>query len=112
MNLRTLVDLYVHRFMHGPCDDPLAHLGNVDLGRSVIFPVSDPLGRTVECLHGVLWLTFDGDRRDIELAANETFVADRAQRMLVQALTPARFRLVGRSAQIPAPRETHQGETA
>lgn len=93
MNLRTLVDPSVHRFMSSPGGQAPAHPDTVDLDHSAIFAVPEPLGRTVECLHGALWVTFDGDSRDIELTANQTFVADRAQRMLVQALTSARFRL-------------------
>jgi hypothetical protein len=43
-------------------------------------------GHAVVCHSGSVWLTQDGDRRDIVLGAGESFALDRAGLVLVQAL--------------------------
>jgi hypothetical protein len=44
-------------------------------------------GRMVlHCLSGALWITHDGDPRDVILAANESYLVDRPDRMTVHAL--------------------------
>ena len=47
----------------------------------------------VECLAGSLWITQDGDPRDILLAAGECFTLDRRGVALVTAMHDARLRL-------------------
>jgi hypothetical protein len=56
--------------------------------------VSAPKGRRVECLGGVLWVTQDGDRRDIILEAGDAFDFDRAQGVLISALQDATYLLL------------------
>lgn len=53
-----------------------------------------PLGCTVECERGSLWITFDGEPDDIVLDAGERHVAERRSRMLVHALDDSALRLV------------------
>ena len=50
-------------------------------------------GRSVECLSGSLWITQDGDRRDIVLAPGECFAFDRPGDALISALDDSRFLL-------------------
>jgi Protein of unknown function (DUF2917) len=50
-------------------------------------------GGTVECVGGFVWLTFDGDCRDIVLKAGESHVADRQARLTVFALEASMVRL-------------------
>lgn len=63
--------------------------GVVTLGKGSIHRIERPAGWVVACVAGSVWLTHDGDPRDIVLAAGERHVADRASRLLVQALEPA-----------------------
>lgn len=52
-----------------------------------------PLGREVHCDSGSLWLTFDGDSRDVILVAGQAHRCDRDTRLIVQALDEARLRI-------------------
>ncbi|MGI9025892.1 MAG: DUF2917 domain-containing protein [Burkholderiaceae bacterium] len=64
-----------------------------DIGCNRILSVAKPLGTVVECLQGCVWITIDADRRDVVLAAGQTFTADRDDRALIQALASSRVRL-------------------
>lgn len=65
------------------------------LGKGEVRRVRTPEGKRVECLSGVLWLTQDGDRRDIVLEAGEAFVFDRDDGdALVSALAESRYLLL------------------
>jgi hypothetical protein len=55
--------------------------------------VQRPLGRDVHCDKGSLWLTFDGDPRDVILIAGQAHRCDRNTRLIVQALDEARLRI-------------------
>jgi hypothetical protein len=57
-------------------------------------------GTRVECLEGTLWITQDGDIRDIVLPAGSAFVIDRDTRVLVSAVDAARFALRRASADV------------
>jgi hypothetical protein len=48
----------------------------------------------VECLEGCVWLTHDGDCRDVVIDAGQSFVADRDSRLLIHALSGSSIRLV------------------
>ncbi len=49
-------------------------------------------GRRVECLHGSLWLTIDGDRRDIVLEPGQGFTLERRDAgVIVSALDSSAF---------------------
>lgn len=43
-------------------------------------------GGTIACIQGCVWLTHDGDCRDIVLEAGQSHVADRDSRLVVHAL--------------------------
>ena len=51
-------------------------------------------GHRVECLSGSLWITQDGDQRDVVLAAGESFAFDRPGDALISALDDSRFLLL------------------
>ncbi|MBS0340430.1 MAG: DUF2917 domain-containing protein [Proteobacteria bacterium] len=55
--------------------------------------VPHPLGRDLRCVVGTLWITHDGDPKDIVLEAEETYRVDRPARMVIHALEPAEFLL-------------------
>ena len=60
--------------------------------RNQIREVKTPLGVTMECLNGHVWITLDGDPRDVVLDQGQTFTVDRNQRTLVMALDEATVR--------------------
>lgn len=53
--------------------------------RRQILKVRGGVGHTVVCHSGSVWLTQDGDSRDIILGAGEAFTLDRSGPALVQA---------------------------
>lgn len=53
----------------------------------------EPLGQRVECLGGCVWITLDGDRRDIVVEGGQAFTADRDQRALIHALEASLLRV-------------------
>jgi hypothetical protein len=64
------------------------------LDRGRIRRVHRPLGRRVECVSGTLWITQDGDPRDIVLAPGDSFTFDHRGDALISALDDARFLLL------------------
>ena len=48
-----------------------------------------PLGVSVQCLKGSVWITIDGDLRDIVLCAGQSIVLDRDQPTLIMAMEQA-----------------------
>jgi hypothetical protein len=69
-------------------------LGSRLLAKGKIRRVHDALGRRVECLSGSLWITQDGDSRDIVLSPGEAFDFDRRGDALVSALDESRYLLL------------------
>jgi hypothetical protein len=63
--------------------------------RTVALPASR--GLRIDCLEGCLWITQDGDPRDVVVQSGQSFTVDRDQRALVYAMEAARVR-VSRSA--------------
>ena len=51
-------------------------------------------GRRIECLRGSIWITQDGDPRDIVLAAGEAFDFDRSGDALLSAFADSRYVLL------------------
>jgi hypothetical protein len=60
--------------------------------RNQIREVKHPLGITIECTSGQVWITLDNDPRDVVLAKGQTFTVDRDKRTLVMALYEATVR--------------------
>ncbi|HUP06250.1 MAG TPA: DUF2917 domain-containing protein [Caldimonas sp.] len=63
-------------------------------GQVVAIPAAE--GACVTSEDGVVWITQDGDPRDIVLQAGETACLERATPTLVQAVAPARIRIAER----------------
>lgn len=64
-----------------------------ELAKNGILSVFQPLGSIVECLDGCVWITLDGDARDVILQEGESFRPDRNGRALIQALDSSRLRV-------------------
>jgi hypothetical protein len=68
------------------------HTHRIQKGATV--SVQRPNGLEVVCLQGTLWITHDGDVKDIVLERGQRYAADRNARMLVHALDAAELRLL------------------
>jgi hypothetical protein len=85
---------------------PLEHAMQIDtrcarlaLANQRTLRLRDALGATLQPVRGTLWITIDGDPRDIVLEAGESFVVDVDRPMVVAALGGcAQFDLRGLSA--------------
>ena len=64
------------------------------LPKGAVRRVPMPLGRRLECITGALWLTQDGDRRDVVLGPGDAFDFDSAGDALVSALADSRYVLL------------------
>ena len=53
--------------------------------------VARPLGRTVTCETGTLWLTFDNEPQDVVLEAGQSHRCDKASKLAIHALAAARL---------------------
>ena len=74
---------------------PVASAGpsSQSLHKTATLVVRNPMGVTVECIQGSLWLTHDGDCKDIILEAGQRYSSATRGRLLVHALEPAQVRL-------------------
>lgn len=63
------------------------------LARRQTFSLRTRKGQSIECRSGQLWITQDGDPRDVILGAEECFTLDRNGQTLVSALEDASFML-------------------
>ena len=72
------------------------------LAKGRIRRVHRPLGRRVECLNGTLWVTQDGDSRDIVLEPGDSFAFDHDGDALISALDDSRFLLLDVCAPVAA----------
>ena len=53
--------------------------------------VARPLGRTIACEAGTLWLTFDNEPVDVILEAGQSHRCAKASKLAIHALAAARF---------------------
>lgn len=70
-----------------------ADAGIHSLQRGEMWTLSQPAGSRLECLGGTVWITHDGDCKDLVLEAGQTYLVDRSTRMIAYALKPAQFRV-------------------
>ena len=67
------------------------NLASTSLRKGEALHLHHALGQRVEALGGLLWLTMDGDLRDIVLEAGEGFTVDRSTDVLLSAISDAQF---------------------
>lgn len=58
----------------------------ISLSKNALVSIARPLGCRIDCVQGAVWVTHDGDPRDLFILAGEQHIADQRPRMLVQAL--------------------------
>lgn len=63
----------------------------VVLAQGALQSIEDGRGSSVQCLEGVLWLTQQGDARDIVLEAGDKAMIERDGTSIVFALSDTRF---------------------
>ncbi|SNS99015.1 Protein of unknown function [Noviherbaspirillum humi] len=70
----------------------------VELAADASLCLRQPLGLTLQVLEGVLWVSQDGDIRDLVLAAGDSLRVERNAPLIVSPLGKATARLVLRQA--------------
>ena len=68
--------------------------GTCSLAQGQVRHVRADTGRRLECLGGSIWITQDGDLRDIVLRAGEGFDFDRRGDALLSAFADSRYLLL------------------
>lgn len=63
------------------------------LNKNETLTLSRPQHAQIECFNGCVWVTQDGDPRDILLEAGQTLEVDQPARVLVHALESSQVRL-------------------
>ncbi len=67
--------------------------GEISLRARGVHRIEDGAGSLIECLSGVLWITQNGDHRDITLERGQRFWLDRDGLAIVYGLEASRFRI-------------------
>jgi hypothetical protein len=80
---------------------PVIDAGEISLKARSIHRIEDGAGTLIECLSGVLWITQNGDHRDITLERGQRFWLDRDGLAVVYGLEAARFRVAQTGAVYP-----------
>ena len=85
-------------------------LASTPLRKGEILRLRHAQGQRIEALSGSVWITIDGDSRDVVLDAEQGFSIDRNGDTLVSALSDARIAVLS-ALPIPAG-STSAGQTA
>lgn len=64
------------------------------LRKGEILHLQRALGQRIEALGGRIWITMDGDLRDVVIDAGEGFTVDRSSDVLVSAISDAQLVLL------------------
>ncbi len=74
------------------------------LARGEILRVDNALGQSIAVVQGMLWITQEGDRRDMFLSDGDSFVFSRRGTALAQAVTDTKLlAFVGEAAEVIEP---------
>jgi hypothetical protein len=72
----------------------VAGASSIALAHHAIHSIARFQGGSIECTEGCVWLTHDGDCRDVCLQAGQSHVADRDTRLMIHAMAPSAVRLL------------------
>lgn len=72
---------------------PAAPMAPQCLAKGATTWIARPLGRTMRCEAGTLWLTFDGEPQDLILEAGQSHRCSKASKLGIHAMTAARLTL-------------------
>lgn len=61
------------------------------LSAGAMLHIDDGVGQSVVVFKGLLWITQDGDPRDVFVGRGETFTIDRPGRVLIEAMDESRL---------------------
>jgi hypothetical protein len=64
-----------------------------ELGAGANAWIVRPLGRTITCEKGTLWMTFDNEPQDVILEAGQSHRCAKGSKLLIHALADARVRV-------------------
>lgn len=67
---------------------------NVSLACNEMHVVTRFQGGSIACTQGCVWLTHDGDCRDVVLESGQQHVADRDSRLVIYAIATSGIRLI------------------
>jgi hypothetical protein len=81
----------------------------IQLDRGRTLRLSDALGATVRVTRGELWMTQEGDPRDVVLGPGDTFSIDRGGLSVLQALSAATVTLGPAASHVPARSASRSG---
>lgn len=71
----------------------------INLSRQAMFSLADAAGVRFAVDHGSVWITLDGDSRDVVVEAGHAFTTQEHRRALVYALAPSRVGVEGVNGQ-------------
>jgi hypothetical protein len=81
------------------------------LERRELLVIDDARGHRITCESGELWLTQDGDRRDIILPTGQSWLVDRPGPLVLSALAPSRATLAQTRPGQPVAQPRREGAT-
>lgn len=76
---------------HSPATPVIVKPIHTDIQRGAIWELPRPMGFQIECLNGTVWITHDGDCKDIVLEAGQSHTVDSHGRILAYALETAQL---------------------
>jgi hypothetical protein len=78
----------------------ITQVTHCELARRELLAIADARGDLVRCSAGELWLTVDGDRRDVVLPAGADWRIESDGPVVVSALQPSAFSIERRQAPV------------
>lgn len=73
-------------------------LASTVLRKGEVLHLHHALGQRIEALGGRLWITMDGDLRDVVIDAGDGFTVDRSSNVLLSAMSDAQLIVLTPSA--------------
>lgn len=97
MNTTQTLNLFGRRDRRAPTRQH-RQTTTVRMEKNQLLSIAHPLGCRIDCIQGGIWITHDGDARDILLSSGEHHIGDRRSRLIVQALEVGVVQIAARLA--------------